>query len=48
MYMQDSFQVLQYLLATNFIDIVAGDFNYKVTFKSVTFKTSITFKSVTK
>ena len=28
MHMQEFFQVLQYLLATNSIDIIAGDFNY--------------------
>ena len=26
--MQESFQILQYLPATNSIDIIAGDFNY--------------------
>ena len=28
MHMQEFFQMLQYLLATNFMDIIAGDFNY--------------------
>ena len=27
-YMQEVFQMLQYLLATNSISIIAGDFNY--------------------
>ena len=28
MYIQEYFEMLQYLLATNYVDFIAGDFNY--------------------